>query len=199
MRLVSVRWLTSNRNFQCVKMEIFQLTRRNFSKVGIDARQSIQGHLFNARNVGFFGVLILGTILNFIFTFYVANTFIECIDSAKNGSSIVICGLIFLSNILNVAKVFEFIAGLEILIEKSKCVNLSRKPAFLLRHCFIGQKSISKYDKSKHQIEMWSKRLYICLSIFIPCLSFGMFAMSFFNYFTTDLDSDAFQLPLPMW
>lgn len=56
------------------------------------------------------------------------------------------------------------------------------------------------YIKTDRQIEKWSKIVYIMIALATPaCFIFPMLIYSLVKYFTTDLGTGAFELPLPVW
>lgn len=85
--------------------------------VGINSNQK---RLFNARNVGSFLIFMSCVILCCIFIFDTANDFVERVSSVQIGSVHLIAGLILLSNVISMRKMFEFIHRIEMIIEKSK-------------------------------------------------------------------------------
>lgn len=56
------------------------------------------------------------------------------------------------------------------------------------------------YNETDRQIEKWSKIVYIVIAQTTPaCFILPIFVYSLIEYFTTDLGTDAFELPLPVW
>lgn len=57
-----------------------------------------------------------------------------------------------------------------------------------------------KYDEINHKIEKWCKIIdLVTIKISPPTVFLPKLIIGFFNYFTTDLQNDAFKLPNPMW
>lgn len=56
------------------------------------------------------------------------------------------------------------------------------------------------FQETNQLVEKWSEIMCFLATIVIPTfVCFSMVMLSFFFYFTTDLGSDAFELPVPMW
>lgn len=68
---------------------------------------------------------------------------------------------------------------------------------------FLGStdsKSSSFYKETDEKIEFWSNILFKALvKLTVPVILMPNFIISFFNYFTTDLNDMAFSLPFPIW
>lgn len=58
----------------------------------------------------------------------------------------------------------------------------------------------SSYIENNQQIEKWSEIIYLIVAKMTPiAFILPKFIVSIFIYFTTNLENDAFELPLPMW
>lgn len=56
------------------------------------------------------------------------------------------------------------------------------------------------YQKCNKQVEKWSASLqFALLKVTINCIMWPKMIMSYFNYFTTDLGAEAFELPTYEW
>lgn len=61
-------------------------------------------------------------------------------------------------------------------------------------------KSKEIWEKTNEFVEKSSKiGFHVLKYVFAPSYTLSKFFVSFFNYFTTDLGHDAFDLLLPMW
>ena len=66
----------------------------------------------------------------------------------------------------------------------------------------IGKDNVESklvYENLHGKIEKWSQILYLALVKVTPVIFIPNIILSFYLYFTTDLESDAFSLPFPMW
>lgn len=56
------------------------------------------------------------------------------------------------------------------------------------------------YVNAHQQSEKWNKIVYFMfMKIFAPSILVPLLIHVFYDYFTTDLGNDAFQLPSPFW
>lgn len=54
--------------------------------------------------------------------------------------------------------------------------------------------------KANQQVERWSEIIFfVAVKVAPLCGTLSRLAGSFYFYFTTDLDREAFELPVPMW
>lgn len=119
------------------------------------------------------------------------------------------------------ADIFELIDSTESFIEERKLINRHRLPpqSSVLRFNFVKSiclrrrkfktifagmeiNPISKkyYEKVSRRIGYWVTFFDITINkLTIPGVMLPSFVMSYFNYYTTDMGGDAFNLPFPMW
>lgn len=88
--------------------------------MGIDPYQSIHESPINIRNLIVLFLFGMTITFNFIYQFNVATTFKEFTDSTIITSTIIVNAAVFTSNVLETAKLFSFIEGLNDIIQKSK-------------------------------------------------------------------------------
>lgn len=63
--------------------------------------------------------------------------------------------------------------------------------------CPVSKKII---EETSQQIEFWSKIVYVIfVKLMLPIFMLPQFIIGFFNYFTTDLGNDAFEMQFPVW
>lgn len=59
--------------------------------------------------------------------------------------------------------------------------------------------SRSLYQKTNVKVEKLCKIVVITFMIGVQSLEFSKFLLSYYLYYTTDLNSDAFEMPFPYW
>lgn len=102
-------------------MTIFQTVRANFAILDITAHQSIQPYPFDSLKILMaFLSFGLSVILHFVYIFYVANSFEECIECITSASGKCVI-LLFLSNVVfKMPILFEYFDGLEEIVAMSE-------------------------------------------------------------------------------
>lgn len=60
--------------------------------------------------------------------------------------------------------------------------------------------SKAMYDSTNQHVEKICHILYVgCVKVIPQCIIWPSFVISFVKFFATDLDADAFELPVPLW
>lgn len=88
------------------------------------------------------------------------------------------------------------------LIKVSK-IHLKILENFQILNLFLGMHHAASkmiHEEANRRSEKWNGILIFVLMKIMPFLaSIPTFIVSFFNYFTTELDGEAFQFVLPLW
>lgn len=157
-------------------MKLFLILRHYYKILGICPIETESKVSFNLRNCLFLFFVLLFSIAALVYLFVEAKTFQQCADSFYIFSTTAANGVDIFVVIWNMSKNFELIENLEKEIQQRNFQLI--------------------YNKLNEKIEQFSKIIYF---IFVHCTLFGVlmpnFLITFFVYFTTDLGSDAFQLP----
>lgn len=119
---ISTFFLRFKEIFHQSKMKIFQTVQEQLAIVGIcSSNQSIQKLSFNKRIV--FGFFVFGCqiVSHFVYTFHVANEFMEYMQCicATSGSILILIG--FTAIVFGKAALFESINNIEQVIDSSEC------------------------------------------------------------------------------
>lgn len=190
-------------------MKIMETVRSQLNYVGMRSHQAIKGHLFNIRNL---------TML-FILWMYIFCCTMYLIDGATNLKDFADCmyfNITGAATALNfafinwkMAKIFRFMDNLEDIVNSSKCQIKMNLILFVvnsfIRYFFsIGLMNPTLktiYRKTNEEIKKVHKILNFALVKSTPvCVTIPVFIASFVAYFTTDLGTEAFELPIPtMW
>lgn len=64
---------------------------------------------------------------------------------------------------------------------------------------FENQTKTSIYVDFNEEMEKWTTKLYIAFKVTVAILFIPKFLISYFLYFTTDLNGDAFNFPFLLW
>lgn len=102
------------------KIEILQLTRKNFAVVGITPDLVDQPHPLNEKILLGFLLLTCSIICNLMYTVCEAKTFIEYTQSIYMFSIAALVTLVLMTILSNVTNLFNFTYGLESLVNTSK-------------------------------------------------------------------------------
>lgn len=189
--------------FNKENMRILHLTQKGFALGGLDEAQ----HRLNKRTLLIFSIFGLCITSQCIFTIRIAKNFIEYIDCICKTGTVFAIAVCYASLVFRKSQLFAFVNEMQELCDKSK-QSLEKKLLYwtLLNAfsiIFLGLRisgSKSLYEELNRKIEKWSAIIYFVSVIIFPINLIGsMIILSFYTYFTTDLDSDAFALPVPMW
>lgn len=185
-------------------MEIFQLNKKIFEMLGIRSNQSIGG--LNGKTAIAFLMYSLGCISTGLFLCREATTFSEFTETIYICSAFGVIGMAFISMKIKTKTLFKFFGAFEDVFELSAYQNTNLRIKFDNNYKYIlGSINSSmlkrKFERSIGLVEKWSEIIFILTVILTPiCGVMTTFIYSFFvYYFVTDLDSDAFLLPAPMW
>lgn len=157
-------------------MKLFVLLRYYYKILGICPIETVSKYSFNLRNCLILFFVLKFSIAALVYLFVEARTFQQCADSFYTFSTTAANGVDIFLMIWNMTNIFELIDNLEKEIQQRNLQSI--------------------YNKLNEKIEQFSKSIYF---IFVHCTFFGIvmpnFLTTFFVYFTTNLGSDAFQLP----
>lgn len=182
-------------------MEIFQVLRRKLMLLSINPNEL---HRFNWKIQMSFLMLGYSILSNIVFIFFTANvTLMDRVKVFCIISELTKLGICLAAVVQRQKKLFGIIENVEKLANESKLyINL----------CFWNkfEKKISsglKYETSKaiyedthRQAEKMCSILYFGFVRVLPqCVIWPKFVLSFVKYFATDLNGDAFELPIPVW
>lgn len=203
-------------------MRIFQSFRVLFEPLGIGDAFKTDG--INSKNVVAQFFLTFWTSLSYAFFLSGAEkTFSEFIQSFYISITTMINTLIFAIIVWKKSRIYKFIDDLEVLIEERKLTaitilvlrkklnkslticsffNWQRLTITILPNVSGYKNSESKkiYEKINERIEKWTKILYfVWMRGTFPGTMLPNCIISYFLYFATDLGSNAFRLPFPIW
>lgn len=131
-----------------------------------------------------------------------AREYMESIYIVSVCSGVFLC---FASTIFITKKLFAFINSVDELMNESKyqisiIQILHRFSSELIK---LGSKNstLNEFlEKTNELVENWTKIGVFCMEYGLcPCLVIPKAIVSYFIFFTTDADRDAFYLPFPMW
>lgn len=88
--------------------------------MGLKSEQLTQSHPFNAENLLLFIIFGLAISLDLVYFFYVANSFVERIESLYIICVSIVCTITFAILIWEMLKLFELFKNFECIIEESK-------------------------------------------------------------------------------
>lgn len=182
-------------------MKIFQ-TMQSFSKtMGFD--RSLRS--FNEIVLTFFGVLGF-TIFSYTIDLYtMANSFNDYVRVICFTSSSMLITDCFVTLSVQMEKAFEIIDQYEETIEKSECSHFqiqtnSNKKKLNDILGSVNSTSNAIYIRTNRQVESFSEYLNIVIAKATPVIYvWPKGVLCLYNYFTSELGSDAFELPLSMW
>lgn len=111
-----------HKNFHKNKLKIFKTLQKQYANLGISSssQQTTQKYPFNERVIHcflFFGWLFVS---HFVYIFHVANGFMEYVQGICTTCASMIVFVCFTSKVFNETKLFESIANIENLINKSE-------------------------------------------------------------------------------
>lgn len=65
---------------------------------------------------------------------------------------------------------------------------------------FENSSSKAIYEEVNQKVEKWTKILYfVLMNVSLPGIMMPNFVISYFLYFSTDLEVEAFRFPFPIW
>lgn len=163
-------------------MKLFPIIRKNFEILGIILQHQQQSS-FNKQIFFISFSYGLSCISYSLFLFYGANTFWEYTNNIYTNSATILIVICFVIINFRMKNLSELIDNCEKYIENNES---------------LSSKAI--YDKTNQQIEKWCKIIYSAVAKITPiCIILLRCIVCFFVYSTTDLQNDAFELPLLMW
>lgn len=101
-------------------MKIFQASQKNLSYVGISQYWSLQQNPANGRNMTAFAVLSVCSVMNCMFLFYDASTFIEYASGVFACSAIIDGTVIFVCIVCRMRSFFECVNRIEQSVNESE-------------------------------------------------------------------------------
>lgn len=191
------------------KMKIFQTIQRHYVSLGISSSvSSIQKYPINTRV--FIGFLLFGlnAASQLIYIIYVANDFMGYMEviCASSGSTIIfVC---FAAIVHKMTLLFETIDSIEKLIDSREPFSSNLSFPFSIDNkisklSILGwniPKSRRFFLKRGRRTERLSEMIFmVVMKILVQLVMLPKIITSYCVYFLTDLGSDSFQLPLPMW
>lgn len=181
-------------------MKIFETIRNNLVTFGFNSHES---HLFNGKIA--IGILLFGLTLlsNVVFISSIDDVILmDYVNSFSLISTLAELGICSATIGLQQTELFELIERLEVPINRSNS-NIHFLETFDWFIKNLGLKyetSNAIHEGTNRQIEKISGILYIGLVKVLPqCIIWPVFLISFVKYFATDLNADAFELPLAWW
>lgn len=185
------------------KMKILESIQEGFSKLGVTSWQSIQTNPFNGKNVMCLVWLFLMTISVCIFLTEEATSLKEYVNILGSSITLVVIFIEFALHLWKIKGIFEFIDNFEELIEKSK---YKKKPYWSFesyKMIILGSENPEAkllYERHNQQVGKWNKTLIFGVQkVSFNLVLWPMFFFSYFTYFTTNLGSEAFQMPFFFW
>lgn len=94
-------------------MEVIEILRRQFAMIGILSDQSTMSHPINLLNLMFLLMLFIDLIINGVYCFYGADNFQDYVNSAFTCSAVSVGIMAYVTLILEMGKVHEFLENLE--------------------------------------------------------------------------------------
>lgn len=185
-------------------MKILQTAQENLSYLGISWYYSIQQYPINVRNVTAFLTLGSSAAMDCVYLCWVATTFQEYTDSVFTFSSIFSGTTIFACVIWRMRLVLDCINQIEKIANESEIAAPIDRMGVIEYFClFPGLECAASevlYDEINSKGEKWSKTIITVIMAVVPQgLLFPKFLLSYYFYYTTEMDSDAFQMPFPSW
>lgn len=181
-------------------MKIFQAARKYFAIVGISSQNVVQK--LNTKSLPTFIIFGQALISNYVFLLHEAQSFREFTDSFYAAATVTLGAMSHLVAVWKMAETFKFIENCEKIIGKSEFETIIGIQK-LMNRCVLGLENASSkpiYEEIIQKIEKLCEGLnFIIIYISTPCVMFPKCLISFFAYFTTDLGSEAFELPFSVW
>lgn len=192
------------------KMKLYQSAQRQFALLGISSQLLIQKYPFNEKILLMSFSYICKIISFCMFMYYNVNTFREYTDSIYVTSTVVLIVICYANVVFRVAGFFKFIDSCDEIVATSEWSwNCLIKTIWWSVQSLIEIENISGlkypgsealYGETNRQIEKWSEYIEFAAAKMTPiCLILPKSLASFIFYLTTDLGSESFDLPLPMW
>lgn len=188
-------------------MEFFTLIRKHFVMCGIEISQkSTKRFPINVQNASVF-ILVCVTITLAILSLNGTSSFDERTDIWNRACGMGTCAFVYMIIIWESPALFKFIDDLDETINASKwnyyLMELQLPTKMISNQYFEGlncSESRVLYAESSQRMGKWIKILHVAFIQISPAVSTGSaLIVSFSKYYTTDLGSSAFELPLPMW
>lgn len=191
-------------------MKIFRTVRKLYAILGIDSpNQSLQERHFSKREI--FGLSSIGCLIisQFVYIFYVASSFMGYMEAICAISLTTILFVSFATIILKKTVLFELYDRIENLIDTSEAIWIENSKFYL--HIRFKTKIVlhsgceypaseALFFETNQQVEKFTEIILMLFTkIILHCLVLSKCAVSFGVYFITDVGSDSFQLPFPMW
>lgn len=191
-------------------MKLFIWIQKSFENIGIYRNIAFENPSFNLRNCIILGILALNTVFLAMFLLFEVKTFGEYSEGIYSLSTFITDMVIVVQFVLKTSKIFELIGNVERTIEKRTKSSLNQLNQIIYVICMLTQLFHNTglenptlkvmYENMNEKIEKRGEMVHFALmditlhGIMIPNL-----IMSYFNYFTTDMDRDAFRLAFPIW
>lgn len=172
-----------------IKMKIFQNVQKNLAFIGYSENQ----RPFKNRQLIFAFLSAWSIMAQFIYLFCIADTQKEFMEALFMTVASILIYISFLSTVLEMKTIFLLIDVVEKLINKSELFILS---TFETSTEFFK----TLYERTNQLAEKCSEIVYfLIVSVSVPGFVLPKAILSYFLYFTTDLGSEAFETPIPIW
>lgn len=186
------------------KQKIFQLIRIKFATIGIGPSSAMRPMALNWRL--FMGAFIMGlyAFCNFEFIFYEAETFTDYTRSicAESAAIFIIFHLFFVA--LDTENLFDLMNDCENLVNESESHKfkwISILSSIITFYLALKQSAMTAILSEAIQFEQQlSEIIYFIMAKMSPVGVFILWIIyTYFMYSIQDLETDAFDLPLPIW
>lgn len=114
------KFLNKRSKIELQKIKIFLIIQKNFATVGINSNLVTQDYPFNERILKGYLIICSWTISNVLYCFHGPESFSEYTQSIYVCSLCILISIAYTILILKVEKLFEFIDGVENVVNTSK-------------------------------------------------------------------------------
>lgn len=186
-------------------MKLFQTIRKNLAILYFKQNETDSYSLLIQQHLSCFSKSALSLISLFAYLIWVAETVNELMFSIFLSAASLFILVSFASSVFKTTALYDFFDHIESSVTKSKhisfdCIDLVVENTNLLYSMITGPQWKKTACKSNLIAEKWSKIAYFFLvRVSLPGLLMPEALFSFYQYFTTDLGNEAFELSLPMW
>ena len=187
-------------------MKLFKVTKKLCVIYGV----ALNPNQFNWPSSIVLFIFGISFISNFLYSRCEAKTFQEYADSIFIGTTLTTAMMTFAYLAWKIQSIFICIDDAEDSIDDSELTFMHKTSYFAVKIRFKTEKNILelKYHPKSKPIYMRSNRatdrinsiLFAAIVIiFFPLAMISILSVSFCDYLTTDLGSEAFQMPFPFW
>lgn len=186
-------------------MNTFQTIRTYFAVLGIQP-QRVRKYPHNVATLMILLLMCASVILACIFLFK-EKTIVKCAKAFDGELTTFVASFELAIYIWKSEKLFKFMNKFELIIQQSKLNSFLNSTKCQNEICFFfifaGIKNSSLeiiYVKSNEQTEKWCKLIYFALAkVTAQCAIWPTFVMSYFTYYSTKWQNEAFEMPVLMW